>query len=234
MSFTIWLKARLSANSAHKYSAAVSGVISDWAMAAKLIDAPLTDIHNLQQRNRLLPKITALAIFQARNTKGKGMYLAALNQYAAYLAHKHQPTMDEDVLEVLEQEISQTEKQTLISARIGQGVFRKNLFKHWQGCAVTGYTDPQLLVASHIKPWHASSHVERLDPYNGFLLLPNLDRAFDSGLISFEESGAIALSPALKKPELLGITNSMRITLQAAHLPYLRFHQAHVFKPEPL
>jgi putative restriction endonuclease len=83
----------------------------------------------------------------------------------------------------------------LIKARIGQGAFRAKLIVLWGSCAVTGYKDLNLLVASHIKPWSVSSNSERLDVYNGLLLVPNLDKAFDSGFISFKESGEIMISP---------------------------------------
>ena len=39
--------------------------------------------------------------------------------------------------------------------------------------------EESLLFASHIKPWSDSNNKERLDPYNGFLLTPNLDVCFD-------------------------------------------------------
>ena len=52
----------------------------------------------------------------------------------------------------------------------------------WGGrCAVTGLDLPLLLRASHIKPWRDSDNRERLDPYNGLLLSPSYDAAFDWG-----------------------------------------------------
>ncbi len=48
---------------------------------------------------------------------------------------------------------------------------------------------------------------ERLDPYNGFLLIPNLDLAFDNGLITFDKDGKIMVSDALDKndAQIIGI-----------------------------
>jgi len=56
----------------------------------------------------------------------------------------------------------------------------------WEGrCAVTGLAVPELLRASHIKPWaDCETDAERLDVYNGFLLAPHLDAAFDLGFIT--------------------------------------------------
>jgi len=56
-----------------------------------------------------------------------------------------------------------------------------------------------------------------------------LDRAFDQGLISFEDTGAILVSPELESPEKLGIKNTMKINLNPEHLKYMEFHRKNVF-----
>jgi hypothetical protein len=38
---------------------------------------------------------------------------------------------------------------------------------HWTSCAVTGFNDTSLLVASHIKPWKKLTNIERLDSWLG-------------------------------------------------------------------
>ena len=94
-----------------------------------------------------------------------------------------------------------TETMTLAKARLGQGRFRKDVIQLWGSCAVTGFQRIAVLKASHIKPWKASTNNERLDPYNGFLLLPNFDTLFDKGLISFENNGKILVSSQLSDVE---------------------------------
>jgi len=80
--------------------------------------------------------------------------------------------------------IPETEKDALIKSRVGQGRFRTEQKIYWKNhCAVTGCTLIDLLKASHIKPWRDGSNEERLDKYNGLLLVPNLDSAFDKGYI---------------------------------------------------
>ena len=68
-----------------------------------------------------------------------------------------------------------------------------------------------MLKASHIKPWNISDDYERLDEYNGLLLTPNLDAAFDSGLISFDKDGVILISkkPRDEQKATLGIEEKM-------------------------
>ena len=85
----------------------------------------------------------------------------------------------------------ETERDVLTKARIGQGKFRANLVAYWgkgERCALTGIAIPEMLVASHIKPWRDSTNDERLDPMNGLLLAAHVDKLFDRYLLSFEES----------------------------------------------
>lgn len=128
--------------------------------------------------------------------------------------------------------LPETERQSLIKARIGQGIFRQQLLEMWEGCAVTHVRLPTVLRASHIKPWRFSTNAERLNPYNGLLLLPQYDQLFDKGLISFDESGGILRSPALEgiEPTKLGINpNDSLRSLSNQHKGFLKYHQTEVF-----
>ncbi|MEN9661764.1 MAG: hypothetical protein RL324_713 [Verrucomicrobiota bacterium] len=87
--------------------------------------------------------------------------------------------------------IVQTEVKRMVTQRIGQDVFRDSLMDYWGGaCAVTGIAIPELLRASHTKPWtDCSSDAERLNVFNGFLLVAHLDALYDRHLMTFDESG---------------------------------------------
>ncbi|WP_323601413.1 HNH endonuclease [Pseudomonas putida] len=132
----------------------------------------------------------------------------------------------------LGQQIESTEREAIVRARVGQGVYRHALLKHWQGCAVSGVALASMLRASHIKPWRDATHLERLDPFNGLLLTPNLDQAFDQGLITFTDEGDVVIAQALTT-ELqlaLGINPQCRLRrLHDRHLNYLAWHREHVF-----
>lgn len=124
--------------------------------------------------------------------------------------------------------IDVTEKEAIIKSRIGQGLFRQKLIDYWHGCSVTRCQTQSLLLASHICPWHKSSNTQRLDVFNGLLLIPNLDKLFDKGYISFEDNGRIIQSAFLPQNEysLLGVRQNMRlIHIESGHLPYLKFHR---------
>jgi predicted restriction endonuclease len=127
-------------------------------------------------------------------------------------------------------DIGETEKSTYINARVGQGKYRKDLINYWGQCALTGFKDIRFLVASHIKPWRQSEPRERLDYYNGLLLLPNLDKAFDLGFITFSETGSLIVSSGLENAEIIGIETAMRLDLADQHQSYMAFHREYVFE----
>lgn len=129
--------------------------------------------------------------------------------------------------------LSTTERDAIVTARVGQGPFRDKLINYWGSCAVTGLSIIELLIASHSKPWKRSNNHERLDHYNGLLLSPNLDKAFDKGFISFRSDRLILISPHLEKEQIesLGINHNMMLSkLETQHLPYLKWHNDNIFK----
>jgi putative restriction endonuclease len=127
-----------------------------------------------------------------------------------------------------------TEAERLVVQRVGQDLFRDGLLDYWDGrCAVTGLAVPELLRASHIKPWAASTDEERLDVFNGLLLAPQLDAAFDRGFITVDDSGSVLLSPALSPDDRrhLALNDTLRISrLADRHRQYLVYHREVVFR----
>ena len=54
------------------------------------------------------------------------------------------------------------EKTALIKQRINQSFFREAVLASYNGCCcITGFSNPELLIASHIKPWKDSSNSEK-------------------------------------------------------------------------
>lgn len=78
-----------------------------------------------------------------------------------------------------------------VMCRLGQGEFKKNVMKVWGSkiCALTGIDVPEMLIASHIKPWAECEDGEHRNGCNGILLASHIDKLFDSHLITFRESG---------------------------------------------
>jgi len=95
-----------------------------------------------------------------------------------------------------------TEREAIVRARRGQGVFRQNVARVELRCRITGVTNPAYLIASHIKPWRHATNLERLSGENGLLLAPQADYLFDRGFISFSD-GRVLVSPVAHEDSLL-------------------------------
>jgi hypothetical protein len=128
-----------------------------------------------------------------------------------------------------------TEAERLVVQRVGQDLFRQGLLDLWEGrCVVTGLDVPSLLRASHIKPWaDCEMDAERLDVYNGFLLAPHLDAAFDRGFITVADDGTIIVSDALEADAraALLLDRPVRVCgLTDGQRAYLPWHRDRVFR----
>jgi HNH endonuclease len=98
--------------------------------------------------------------------------------------------------------ITETDRQAIVRARRGQGLFKQRVMRIETHCRVTRVNNPSHLLASHCKPWRDSSNEERLNGENGLLLTPNIDHLFDRGFIGFDDSGVLIISPVAHKPSL--------------------------------
>lgn len=129
--------------------------------------------------------------------------------------------------------IPDTEREALIVARRGQGLFKQRVMKIETRCRITGVTNPIHLRASHCKPWRDSTNDERLNGENGLLLTPTIDHLFDRGFISFENSGILIVSPVAHFPSLnkMGIVTDQVVsvgTFSEGQRRFLDFHRESV------
>lgn len=137
-------------------------------------------------------------------------------------------TAEEDIETATDLPERETERQAVIAARRGQGLFRKLLDRRWGNCAVTACATRALLRASHIRPWRESSNADRLNPDNGLLLAAHLDAAFDQGLISFADDGRILIHARLPgaDAQAISISAGMRLrNVRPEHRPFLVRHR---------
>jgi hypothetical protein len=133
-----------------------------------------------------------------------------------------------------DRELRDTEKQALIKARRGQGLFRQNVAHIEHFCRVTHVDRPEHLIASHIKPWRESDNRERLFEGNGLLLTPTIDHLFDRGFISFENNGELLISPVAHKESMnkMGVITDHVVNVGSFADPqreFLEFHRDNVF-----
>ncbi|WP_198969815.1 HNH endonuclease [Xylophilus sp. ASV27] len=150
----------------------------------------------LPEMRQTFPSLCAAAGFAA-STEAE---LAALLRRAASLARALPSQAAKDFESEVSRQLGEltnglgdTEVERLVRQRVGQQKYRSAMLDYWGGaCAVTGLALPELLRASHAKPWaECSSDAERLDVFNGFLLVANLDALFDGFLVSFDDAGVM-------------------------------------------
>lgn len=129
--------------------------------------------------------------------------------------------------------LPETDRQAIVLARRGQGLFKKRVMKLERACRITGVDREEHLRASHCKPWRDATNEERLDGENGLLLTPTIDHLFDRGFIAFDEGGQVIVSPVAHRDSLL------RMGIQPESPPkvgvfssgqrrYLEFHRDNV------
>ena len=126
-----------------------------------------------------------------------------------------------------------TEVLRLTKQRVGQDLFRGALMDYWSGaCAVTGIAVPELLRASHAKPWaDCATDAERLNVFNGFLLCAHLDALFDRGFLTFSDEGLGQLSPQITPAvrAALNLTEEFRLRwCSPKHAAFLQYHRQQV------
>jgi hypothetical protein len=129
--------------------------------------------------------------------------------------------------------IPDTEREALIVARRGQGLFKQRVMGIETRCRITGVTNPIHLRASHCKPWRDSDNQERLNGENGLLLTPTIDHLFDRGFISFEDSGVLIVSPIAHVPSLnrMGVETNRIVnvgTFTEGQKQFLDYHRESV------
>lgn len=129
----------------------------------------------------------------------------------------------------------QNAEQEIRQARVGQGKYREQLLEQCRFCPFTMISDERLLIASHIKPWVASTNSEKVDPYNGYMLSPLFDKLFDRGFITFTERRHVILSEFIspytwKQINLKNDTFIKTLPMDEKRIEYLKFHHQSVFK----
>ena len=221
-------------STAYHYKSGLSACSKDF-IEWKLADKPLVEM-SLSELDVTIQKAFLSSLFIDKNTRGNNMYSNSLKQYRNFLAVHDALLLDTHYEQYIEQpqKLTKTEREAVITARIGQGIFRENLIKKYDGCCiVTGVDDKRILVASHIRPWSVSTNEQRLSVENGLLLSTLYDKLFDIGLITFSEEGQIICSRELenKNIDLLKIDRNKKYDLKtsAVFIENLKYHQGVVF-----
>jgi len=131
-------------------------------------------------------------------------------------------------------------KERIVQTRVNQAFFRKAVLASYDySCCITGLKFPDLLVASHIRPW-ALDEANRLNPRNGLAINALHDRAFENGLITIGPDYRIRISESIKRnKEHITHAYFMRYENEMIQLPkrfipdpaFLAYHHAERFVP---
>lgn len=173
--------------------------------------------------------------FQAHDEASLGRLLRRAAELAMSLPNQVAKQYAAEITKLDANPPTTTEALALVRQRRGQDLFRQALMDYWGGaCAVTGIAVPELLRASHTKPWaKCTADEERLNVFNGFLLCAHLDALFDCGLMTFDELGAAVFSPRLDIEILAKLVINQLIKLRwltAEHAPFLAWHRENLFQ----
>lgn len=130
--------------------------------------------------------------------------------------------------------LNTTEKQMIIKARNGQGIFRDKIISKYHKCIITGISDKRLLIASHIHPWRSANNEDRLSEENGLSLSPLYDKLFDKGLISFNKDMKLIISKDMQQDDIKKIgfnTDEIYIHSPSQELKRnMEYHRDKIFK----
>ena len=127
------------------------------------------------------------------------------------------------------------EQLRIVKIRTNQSFFRKAVLSSYSSkCCLTGIDIPELLIASHIIPW-SKDKKNRLNPQNGLCLNSLHDKAFDKGLITFDNDYKLILSKKIKKKNNQYFTEleGKKMILPKKFLPnseFLKFHREEIFQ----
>jgi putative restriction endonuclease len=124
-----------------------------------------------------------------------------------------------------------------VKVRVGQSAFRSSVLDNFgHKCCISGISEPNLLIASHIIPWSHDKSI-RSDPANGLCLFVEMDRYFDLGYISIDDDLCVIISAkrsglSASLRSRLEVLEGVRIAspvLTPINKAYLEYHRQIIF-----
>lgn len=125
------------------------------------------------------------------------------------------------------------EKVQSIKTRVNQSFFRSTLLASYNNkCCITGISNTEFLIASHIVPWSIDTK-NRLNPRNGILINALHDKAFEYGYITISVDYKILVCSELLKSkipfyeEYFKKIHNQDIILPSRFIPEIQFIKYH-------
>ena len=187
-------------------------------------------------RQLSLPNLSYISVIKLISPSSEPLfYMRLFSDFSEEFGEiTHPEIIRQEEAEINNSEAEPTQKLQLIKSRIGQGKFREDLLSECPFCPITMVGEDRLLIASHIKPWAVSNAQEKLDPKNGFMFTPTIDKLFDKGFITFGNDKKIKLTPWISNVTFSRLNLVANKTIE--HLPitgreeYLQYHRENIFK----
>ena len=88
---------------------------------------------------------------------------------------------------------------------------------------MTRVQEPRVLRSGHIKPWVDSNVQEKVDHFNGLLLIRNFDALFNEGLLSFQNDGGILVSQHWGADDKRRMHITLELRLRTVHPESCRY-----------
>ncbi len=156
------------------------------------------------------------------------------------LAHFKQTTIEE-LNQIPEEELPTEGKvrEQVVKVRVNQSFFRRSILAAYNNkCCITGISQPELLIAGHIRPWGIDEK-NRLNPRNGIAINALHDKAFEAGLMTITPEYTIKISSQILQQknqhsiDFFTKFENHQIILPSRFLPdieFLRYHNDVRFK----
>lgn len=152
------------------------------------------------------------------------------------LAEIQKSSIEKKFAEILKgtEELEGKTKLREVKTRVNQNVFRQIVLANYNNkCAITGFNNPDFLIASHIMPWSKDKE-NRLNPQNGLLLNNLHDRAFENGYLAIDRNFEILICSDFIKSKDKFIQNyfasfhKREIIRPKRFLPDIQFLEKHI------
>jgi len=150
------------------------------------------------------------------------------------LAHFKQTTI-EQLNQIPEEELPKEGKvrEQVVRVRVNQSFFRRSILAAYNNkCCITGISQPELLIAGHIRPWGIDEK-NRLNPRNGIAINALHDKAFEAGFMTITPEYTIKISPQIVKQknqhsiDFFTRFENQKIILPSRFLPDIEFLKYH-------
>ena len=180
-------------------------------------------------RDIALPRVTRLLFVKFRDESTKAIYIYV--KPVIWIKNRNSKEEPKEYYRI-NIEPDKNEQTAKRKYREGQEKFRKKILSRYPYCVVTKVTDPDLLIACHIKHHSRCNQKEKYDKWNGFSMTPTIHTLFDIGYLTFNEQGEMILSDFLRNMDRikLHLNGKIRVDLDPHSLPYLKWHNDNVFR----